>query len=193
METDCLYPPLPPLEGENFRLHKISDIEANLKKSINHYRATRLRYARIRAIIRGISLTTGSLSVVFSVSGVATSATGLGLPIGVSLGGIGGFLGLISAATTTVSKRLNKRVTKHGETVALARAKLSTIHRLVSKALLDGKISDEEFQMILDEAEAYETLRLELREKKNAETPDLTKLKAEIRAGVLAEMREKIG
>ena len=197
MESDCLYPKVPTApndEGHSFRLQKICDIQTTLKSSIAHYEGVRKKYTRSRAILNGVALTTGSLSVILSASGLAASLTGLGIVVGVPLGAIGGIFGIVSASMVRVSKRIAVKISKHERTVAIGETKLSTIDDLVSKALQDNQISATEFQLILSEVEKYETLKREIKQKavtKN-EHLDLTKLRTEIRSELVAEMREKL-
>ena len=197
MESDCLYPKVPTApndEGHSFRLQKICDIQTALKNSIAHYEGVRKKYTRSRTILNGVALTTGSLSVILSASGLAASLTGLGIVVGVPLGAIGGIFGIVSATMVRVSKRIAVKISKHERTVAIGETKLSTINDLVSKALQDNQISATEFQLILSEVEKYETLKREIKQKavtKN-EALDLTKLRTEIRSELVAEMREKL-
>ncbi len=189
--SDCIYPTIPsaPPDGEAFRLQKISDVQSTLEKSISHYTGVRKKYARARAIVRGVAVATGILSAALSASGLATSLSGVGLPIGASLAAVAAIFGITSSAVTVAGRRLNKRVSTHEQTVALARAKLNTIRDLVSKALRDGKVSDSEFQLILEEADRFEALRLELRRKKT-ENPD--SLRDRLRAEIREEVRSKM-
>ena len=46
-------------------------------------------------------------------------------------------------------------------------AKLNTIHSLVSRAMVDGFISDDEFRLIISEIEKYNKLKEEIRIKAN--------------------------
>ena len=56
---------------------------------------------------------------------------------------------------------------KHAEIAHIEVAKLNTIHPLVSRAMVDGLISDDEFRLIISEIEKYNKLREEIRTKAN--------------------------
>ena len=103
-----------------------------------------------------LSITTGSLSVALTTSGLATSLTGPGSIVGIPLGAVGGVCGIISAFSAGITKKLSTKISKHDTTIALSRAKVNTITDLVSKALRDRKIDDVEFGLILAEEEKYE-------------------------------------
>ena len=65
--------------------------------------------------------------------------------------------------------------------MTLALSKCDTVNRVLSKSLIDGKISDAEFQSIIDEKESYrvqkEILRKGTLPKENKQSsPDIEKL-----------------
>ena len=151
---------------DNFRLNKSNLILSYLEGQTKHYEKVRKKYARARSILHKISITAGTLSVVLSGSGLATSLTGPGVIVGIPLGAIGGFCGIISAVSAGVTKTLSKKISKHDTTIALSHAKTNTIADLVSKALRDQRIDDVEFGLILAEENKYEKLKSEIRNKK---------------------------
>ena len=51
------------------------------------------------------------------------------------------------------------KTTKHYEIKTLGDSKLNSIKSLISTALNDGQISDQEFKMILDEQNKYNELK----------------------------------
>ena len=98
-----------------------------------------------------------------------------------------------------MSKRLERKVTKHEKIYTLALAKLNSVSELVSKALTDKRISDFEFSTILREVQKYHELKAEIRdgvkktktENKEAQTPDLNKLKGELRKELKQQFQKK--
>ena len=93
--TGSVYSQLQP-DGNNFRLTKCSEILASLESEAAHYDKVRKKYNRARNIFVQVGATTGFLSVVLSASGLGTGLTGVGLPIGISLGALGGIFGIAS-------------------------------------------------------------------------------------------------
>ena len=99
-----------------------------------------------------------------------------------------------------MSKRLERKVTKHKKIYTLALAKQNSVSELVSKALTDKKISDSEFATILREVQKYHEFKAKIRdgakktktENKEAQTPDLDKLKGELRKELKQEFQKKM-
>ena len=163
-----IYPQLPD-EPKNFRILKSCEVLNNLNKEIVHYEHVRKKYNRARGIFTKISVGSGVFSVILSASGLSTSLTGFGAIIGIPLGVVGGVCGGVSVGCAAISKRLSHNVSKHEQTVSLAKSKVNTINDLVSKALKDKTISDQEFSLILSESEKFEKLKLEIRQKNHTE------------------------
>ena len=126
--------------------------------------------------------------------------TGFGIVASPALAGVATVFGLLSAGFTVMSKRLKKKVTKHEKIYNLALAKLNSVSEFVSKALTDKRISDSEFTIILREVQKYHELKAAIRdgekttqtENKEAQTPDLDKLKGELRKEIKQEFQKKI-
>ena len=72
------------------------------------------------------------------------------------------------------SEKIQKEISKHHEIVTLAIAKRETANRLLSKALSNNSISDEEFQIILAEMEQYHALKKAVRAKLTRAEPTNT-------------------
>ena len=100
-----------------------------------------------------------TLSASFSTLSIASYATVLGLPVGIS----GSSLTLIFTIGTGINKSLlqvtKKRKKKHNKIIALAKSKLNMIDTLLSSALNDSKISHEEFTNIITEKNIYENIK----------------------------------
>ena len=157
-------PPLyPSLNVGDYRLKKISDCQKELENEISHYRRISKKYKRTKTIINAFAATTGVLTVVLSSAGLATSVTGIGVIAGAPIAGIAAVMGLTSTAASVGSGRLNKKVTKHEKTISLAESQHLSVSRLVSKAMIDGEVSDLEFNLILREIDKYNSLKSQLR------------------------------
>ena len=187
-----IYPVLPNnTDPINFRLQKSSEVLQNLEKEIKHYEEVRKKYNRARGICTKISVSGGVISVILSASGLGTSLTGFGAIVGVPLGVVGGVFGGLSVGFGYASKRLSSKVSKHEQTAAIAKSKLNTINDLVSKALKDNVISDQEFSIILSELEKFQKLKLEVRQKFRKDTEknlDMPALRREVREDILKEL-----
>ena len=76
----------------------------------------------------------GSLSAGLSSATLATALTGFGIVASPELAGVATVSGLLSAGFTVVSKRLERKVTKHEKICTLALAKLNSVAELVSQS-----------------------------------------------------------
>ena len=157
-------PPLyPSLNGGDYRLKKISDCQKELENEISHYRRISKKYKRAKTIINAFATTTGTLTVVLSSASLATLLSGIGAIIGAPIAGIAALLGTFSTAASFGGGRLDKKVTKHEKTISLAESQHLSVSKLVSKAMIDGVVSDAEFNLILREIENYNSLKSQLR------------------------------
>jgi len=190
MDYDAIYPDL--TTGENFRLHKINTVLSQLGSEVKHYENVRKKYSKIRGIFHKTAVATGALSVILTGSGVATSLTGPGIVVGVPLSSVGGLLGLISASCTVFTKKLTRKVTKHENTIQLAKSKEDSISDLVSKALSDNKIDEKEFEHIMNELQKYEKLKSSIRTQNKEllknDVPDVQKLREKLRKEIVDQL-----
>ena len=72
---------------------------------------------------------------------------------------------IFSLSTGIIKKLLNKtrnKKKKHDKILMLAESKLNSIETLISQALSDLNISNEEFKMILNEKDKYEKMKYNL-------------------------------
>ena len=106
-----------------------------------------------------IATGSGTMSVALSAGSLGTAMIGVGLPVAVSLGALGGVCAVVSVISGSWVKMISKNVSKHEITVSLCRAKLNTMKDIVSKALADNKISHEEFILIKSEVEKYHEMK----------------------------------
>ena len=99
-----------------------------------------------------------TLSASFGTLSIASYATIVGIPAGIS----GASLSLIFTVTTGVVKTLlnitRKKKKKHNKIIALARSKLNIIENIISQALIDFEITHEEFSKIIYEKNNYEQI-----------------------------------
>ena len=185
-----LYPQLQ-LDGNNFRLSKCCEVLASLEREAVHYDKVRKKYNRARNVFAQVGAGTGFSSVILSAGGLGTGLTGVGLPIGISLGALGGIFGLASIGCGLALKRLSSKVSKHEQTAALARAKTNTISGLVSKALVDNDISDKEFSLIIAEMDKFNDLKQEIKQKSRKEEAkklDMNQLRAQVKSELMKKL-----
>ena len=190
-------PPLYPSLRENvgdYRLKKISDCQKELENEISHYRRISKKYKRAKTIINAFAATTGVLTALLSSASLATSVSGIGAIVGAPIAGIAALLGTFSTAASFGSGRLNRKVTKHEKTVSLAESQHLSVSRLVSKAMIDGVVSDAEFHLILREIENYYSLKGQLRRKVKIENSSDKNIDVEaLRQELKKKFQQKLG
>ena len=183
-----LYPELPSEDGQNYRLQKISEIEQTLIKERDTRKALYKKY------IRGINITDGVDTGLISAS-VILAGVGLATPIILPLEIAAVTLGGLGACVKFIRRRLHTKIQKHCEIKTIADSKLNSIKDLISKALTDGNISENEFKLILDELDKYNKLKDGIRSKQTDGLSDIErkKLIEEGKAQALSELKKKIG
>ena len=203
-EYNKIYPELtkePPKDGNAFRLQQSCRVLENLEKEAKHYASVRKKYKRCYNLLSRTSTLSGALSFCLSGSGVGTAFSGVGLPLAASLGGLGLICGFVSVITGEAGKKVSRKVTKHEKTVSVCESKINSLKDIISKALADERISDEEFENILTEMSKYHELKKDIRVgfkknkvKKTAEgvaRPEVSgevQLRREIRAEILKKL-----
>ena len=74
-----------------------------------------------------------------------------------------------------MNKKLALKAEKHEKIKVLADSKLNTINDYISKALIDGDISNEEFKLILSELEKFQVMLEKIRSKVRGQIDKQTK------------------
>ena len=176
--TDKIYPTLPTIReaptapvvnggaddrGHSYRLNIIRDVQNFLEEEIKKRDAFSKKYFRIAKIVNTVD--NGLITITIGVEGVGVVllATGVGSPFAVGLGISGAVTGAISLIGNIFSKKATTKAEKHLKIRTLAAAKLDTIASHISKALMDDFISNEEFNLILEEMNKYKALKEEVR------------------------------
>ena len=99
-----------------------------------------------------------TLSASFGTLSIASYATVVGMNAGIA----GAYLTLIFTVTTGVVKTLlnitRKKKKKHNKIIAIARSKLNIFENLISQALIDFEVTQEEFSKIIYEKNNYEQI-----------------------------------
>ena len=103
------------------------------------------------------------ITVCAEATGVVLLATGVASPIALGLGISGAATGAISLFGNIAVRKTTIRAEKHLKIKMLASAELDTIASHISKALMDDHISDEEFQLIMEELNKYKAMKEEIR------------------------------
>ena len=97
--------------------------------------------------------------------GIALLSTVVASPVVIPLEGMTLFTGFLSIIGKYRVKKSTSKAEKHEKIKTIASTKLDTISSHISKALRDKKVTDEEFQLILEEWEKYKVMKEEVRAK----------------------------
>ena len=181
-----LYPELPIEDGQNYRLQKISEIEQTLIKERDTRQSLYKKYKRSINATDGVDTTLISGSVIMGGIGIAVPFM-LPLEIAAIVCGVAG------VCVKFIRRRLHSKAKKHYEIKTLAESKLNSVKDLISKALNDGQMSEQEFKMVLDELERYNNLKDKTRSKQSGMSEvERKKLIEEGKAQALSAIQKKI-
>ena len=177
--TDKIYPTLSPIReaptappvinggvddrGHSYRLNIIRDVQKFLEEEIKKREAFSKKYFRIAKVVNIVDNTLITITIGAEGAGAVLLATGAGAPLAVALGVSGAVTGAISLIGNIFSKQATTKAEKHLKIKTLATTKLDTIASHISKALTDDFISNEEFNLILEEMNKYKALKEEVR------------------------------
>ena len=147
-----LYPSLPSAPPENpqvaYHLNIVQAKQRGLKNKEQMFKQKYEKYTRILNRLTWLNACLSGISVATGISSVATLSTFIGIPVSAALGAASMTAaiasGIISVLTKKYQKILNK-VTKLIDTVTPA---LVVFERVISGALKNGVIDEEEFNMI---------------------------------------------
>ena len=149
--------------GHGYRLNIIRDVQKYLEEEIKNREAFSKKYFRIAKVVNIVDNTLIIITIGAEGVGAAFLATGAGLPLAIALGISGTVTATISLIGNIFNKKATIKAEKHLKIKTLASAKLDTIASHISKALTDDFISNEEFNLILEEMNKYKALKEEVR------------------------------
>ena len=161
-----ILPSAPPLDGgQSYRLQKINEIQRVLEDEREKRHNLSKKYHKAVKVVGNIDSALVTISMGLSVAGVGILSTVIAVPAVIvmettALGA--GFLGIIGSQ---FNKMLMRKAEKHEKIKVIAETKLDTINGLISKALTDNKISDEEYTLILSEVIKYRKMKEDVRSK----------------------------
>ena len=144
--------------AHSYRLKVITDVQKYLEEEITKRENFSKKYFRISRVINSVD------SVLISISlGAVLLSTVVAAPVVLGLEISAGAIGLISLIGNVVSKKTAIKAEKHLKIKMLASAKLDTFKTHVSKALADDHISNDEFNLIMEELNKYKAMKEEIR------------------------------
>ena len=112
------------------------------------YRKKYKKYTKILDQLTWLNACSHSLNVATGISSVATLSTFIGLPVSIQLGAISLAGASLSGVTTALTKKYQKKLSKVTKLDNIVRSALAVFETSVSKALNNGKIDEEEFNVL---------------------------------------------
>ena len=119
----------------------LSQLEERYKKKYKKYTKTLNRLVSLNSCTSRLSIATGILSV-------ATLCTFISLPVSIPLGAISLAEESVSGVTTALTKKYQKNLTKVVKLTDIVTSAIAVFETCLSKALRNGKIDEEEFNML---------------------------------------------
>ena len=149
--------------GHSYRLKIIREIQAFLEEEIKNREAFSKKYFRIAKVVNMIDNALITITIGAEGTSAVLLSTGVGAPFALALGISGVVTGVVSLIGNIFSKKATTKAEKHLKIKTLAMAKLDTIASHISKALTDDFISNEEFNLIMEEMNKYKALKEDIR------------------------------
>ena len=148
-------------DGDKFRIDNVNKIKQYFETEIQIRRKIYLKYKKINNICDIMYKVSAGITLFTGVGGIAVSSTIIMWPLTILLESITIMSGLTSIITTILYKYSHKKVKKHEEIKGLAINKLIIINKIISDAVNDDIIDNNEFDLIQKHYEVYFKIRRE--------------------------------
>ena len=149
--------------GHEYRLQRISEIQKLLENERDKRQTLSKKYHRVFNTISYIYTGLITVSMGLGVSGIGLLSTIIAAPVVVAMEAAALGIGLLTIGGSFINKKLSSKAEKHLQIKIMAESSLATIQDLISKALIDDYISDEEFSLIASELDKFNKMKEELK------------------------------
>ena len=148
-----LYPNLPPsAPPKNPQVaYHLSIIQAKMQGLKNKEQMFKQKYEKYTKILNRhtwLNACSSGISIAIGISSVATFATFVRLPVSIPLGGASVTGAIASGIISTLTKKYQKKLKKVTKLIDIVTPALVVFERLVSGALKNGVIDEEEFNTL---------------------------------------------
>ena len=147
-----LYPNLPSAPSENPQVAcHLSVIQAKMQQLKNKGQMFKQKYEKYNKILNRLmwlNACSSGISVATGISNVATFATFVGLPLSVALGAASMTGSIASGIISVLAKKYQKKLKKVTKLIDIVTPALVVFERVISGALKDGIIDEEEFNTL---------------------------------------------
>ena len=159
-----IYPKLE-TEPTQFRLQEISNIQTKLEHESGERAKLCKKYKRAENILDAIDIGTNGLALSLGVTTGVLAGTGILLPFAIPFGITSACAASLGITCKFINRKLKRKFSKYSNIRQLAMSKLNSVLGIISKAIEDNKISDEEFKLVRDEMEKYNELKAQIQTK----------------------------
>ena len=151
-------------DGHIYRLKKIDEIQEILIAERDKRNELSTKYNRGVNIIGVIDNCLGVTTIGLRITGVGLLSPIVAAPVVIGMEAVTTVMGLLRVVGNRAIKKMSLKIEKHEEIAMLAVSALNTISSLISRALSDDSVSDEEYSLILFEFETFTRMEEDLRE-----------------------------
>lgn len=144
-----LYPQIN-INPQQFRLTEIRKCRDALTKEVKIRRKQRKKLKRIVNALTVVNVGASTVGTVCGSAGVVTLTIGFTAPVAIPLGSVALASAGIGVFTGFGQKVACRSLEKCSQITILAETTLDTVNKIVSKALHDEQISDDEYHQILE-------------------------------------------
>ena len=141
---------------------KIDEIKEILIEERDKRNELIMKYNRGVNIIGVIDSCLGVTAIGLGITGVSLLSTIVAAPAVIRMEAVSIVLGLLRVVGNRAIKKMSLKIEKHENIAMLAVSTLNNISSLISKALSDKSISDEEYSLILLEFETITRMKEDL-------------------------------
>ena len=150
-------------DGHIYRLKKNDEILEILIAERAKRNELSIKYNRGVNIIGVIDSCLGVTAIGLGITGVSLLSAIVAAPAVIGMEAVSIVMGLLRVVENRAIKKISLKIEKHEKIAMLAVSTLNTISSLISKALTDDSISDEECSLILLEFETFARMKEDLR------------------------------
>ena len=163
----------------NFRLTQMEEGLKFLEQEVANYTKCKKKYNFCYNTLFFMNTSSAILAAGCSVSGLVLLTSGPGAIVSLPLMGVGLAGELFAAGLSIANKNILLKLKKHEAITAVASAKLNSAKLIVSQAIDDRKISDEEFSRFLKDIEDFKLQKQSIQNatQEKQTTVDVGKLK----------------
>ena len=141
-------PSAPEVPQVAYHLSKIKDKQQELSKLEDRCKEKYKKYTKTLNCLVTLNACASGLSVASGISSVATLSTFIGLPVSIPLGAISLAGASLSGVTTELTKKYQKKLSKVTKLTDIVTSATAVFEMSLSKVLRNGKIDEEEFNVL---------------------------------------------